>query len=385
MKKIAVSLLALTLAVFLAVPATAEFKPYGSVRLLTGWWDLEANDAGPGKPLHDPDNPINDDEDLVWELSDISRFGAKFKTGDLGGRVEFGLKGDGRSNNGVSTRLLYGTWDFGGGTLLVGQEWTPYTFTSAQIAPRYNIDGNHPTINSENTFIGYGCLWNSRQPQIELKLDNGFYVALIQPETKSSVKTGLPGLAPGVDVDEDTTIPKICIGYEFKTEGLMLSPGFGYNTYEADIDALDCSEDIDSYLFYLNGKAALGMADLQWSVHYGQNLGDFGLWNREDAAYAHIDTDGNIEDSDCYGGYLQVAFNIGPPTITLGYGYVQSENDVAGDDEDEQQSYFIQAKIPIADTFYVVPEFSFYDQMEDANGNDEPQAWFAGLLWRMDF
>ena len=38
-------------------------------------------------------------------------------------------------------------------------------------------------------------------------------MAVIQPETKSSVKTGLPGVV----VHEDTTIPKICVGYEFET------------------------------------------------------------------------------------------------------------------------------------------------------------------------
>jgi hypothetical protein len=76
---------------------------------------------------------------------------------------------------------------------------------------------------------------------------------------------------------------------------------------------------------------------------------------------------------------------VDPFTITVGCGYTQSENDVMGPEEDEQMSYFINAKIPISDTFFVVPELSFYDQMEDANGNDEPQSWFAGLLWRMDF
>lgn len=94
-KKIAVSLLALAVALFLAVPAMADFEPYGSLRLMTGWYDYEANDTGGA-----------DDEDLAWEVSDISRFGARFKTGDLGGRVEFGIKGDGRGDNGVYTRLL---------------------------------------------------------------------------------------------------------------------------------------------------------------------------------------------------------------------------------------------------------------------------------------
>jgi len=371
MKKIAVSLLALTLAVFLAVPAMAEFEPYGEVKLITGWLDIEGNDAEPGKSLtalgYDEQD---DDEDLVWNLSNFSAFGARFKTGDLGGHVEFGLHGD-EDGNHVHIDLLYGTWDFAGGTLKVGQDYAPYTFKSAQIAwgPADEIDG-------ENRFIGFGCLWDGYEPQIELKLENGLYVALIQPEPD--------GQAIG-NPEVNTTLPKICVGYEFKTEGLMLNPGFAYNTYEFEIDAIDEEEDIDSYLLYVNGKVDLGPASIQGSLHYGQNLGDFGLWNREDAAYAHIDANNKIEDSDCYGGYVQVAFNIDPATITLGYGYVQSENDVAGDDEDEQQSYFINGKIPIADTFYVVPEFSYYDQMEDANGKDEPEGWFLGLLWRMDF
>lgn len=370
MKKIGVSLLVLTLALFLAAPAMAEFNPYGSARLLTGWYNYDPNIDG-----------VDDDNYLVWGLSDISRFGVKFKTGDLGGRVEFGLRGEG---NDTYSRLLYGTWDFGVGTLLVGQDWTPYTFWSDQIAPRYLDEdysgaGNHPTYDAENGFIGYGCLWDSRQPQVKLNLENGFYAALIEPNTEMKGLTG---------EDLDTTFPKICVGYEYQTEGLMLNPGVAYNTYDIEgttAGAVAVDESVASWMIYVNGKAGLGVADLQWSVHYGQNTTDLGLWNREDAASAQIKANGDVEDSDCYGGYLQVAFNVDPATITLGYGYVQSENDALGNDEDEQQSYFVNAKIPIADTFFVVPEFSYYDQMEDVNGNDEAEAWYAGLLWRMDF
>jgi hypothetical protein len=359
MKKFGITLLALSLVVFLAWPAAAEFDPYGSVRVLTGWNNYDPNDG------------TDDDDDLTMALSDISRFGAKMQTGDLGGRVEFGLKGE--PGNGVYSRLLYGTWDFGAGTLLVGQDWTPYTFWSEQIAPRLAPLGRNPSnYEAENGFVGYGCLWDSRQPQIKLKLENGFYLALIRPNTDDK---------GGYDVDQ--TLPKMVVGFDYKREGLRLNPGFAYNTY--DIEGGGDDETIDSYLIYLNGKVAMGMVDLQGSVHYGQNLDDFGLWNREDAATAQIDADGDIEDSDCWGGYLQLAFNIDPATITLGYGYVQSENDALGDEDDAQQSYFVNAKIPIADTFYVVPEISFYDHMEDFGDADEAEVWWAGLLWRMDF
>jgi len=396
MKKIAVSLLVLTLAVFLAVPAMAEFEPYASLRVITGWYDVDDEDAlGASKTT----------DDLFWELGNFSRFGAKFISGDLSGHVEFGIKGDGRGANDTYDRLLYGTWKFEGGSLMVGQNYTPYTFISAQIAPRVDLHtrdskaGTARDIDGENYFIGYGCLWDSRQPQIRVKLDNGLYVALIQPEKSSAGDLNAAFVNAGVDpgdVDVESDLPKMVIGYEFKTEGLMLNPGFGYNTYEVDTEKVG-DEDIDSWLLYLNGKAGLGMVDLQWSIHYGQNLGDYGLWSREDAAYAQFEADGDIEDSDCYGGYVQVAIPIDPATITLGVGYTQSENDemivydpktkkyIRDDDEDEQMSYFVQAKIPVTDNFWVVPEFSYYDHMEDATGEDEPTSWFAGLMWRMDF
>ncbi len=377
MKKIATSVLVLTLALFLAAPAMAEVEPYGSARLLTGWYNYDSNVDG-----------VDDDNYLVWGLSDISRFGAKFKTGDLGGRVEFGFRGEG---NATYSRLLYGTWDFGGGTLLVGQDWTPYTFWSDQIAPKYDLGGDHMPYDAENGFIGYGCLWDSRQPQVKLKLKNGFYAALIEPATRSEqnwedyIWDKFAVAVP--DVDVDTTMPKICVGYEFKTEGLMLNPGVVYNTYNVESDTADFDETINSWLIYVNGKAGLAMADLQWSVHYGQNPTDVGLWNREDAASAGLDADGDVENSTSYGGYLQVAFNVDPATITLGYGYVQSKNDEhpLGDDTDAQQSYFVNCKLPIADNFFVVPELSYYDHMDDPAGEEEADAWYAGLLWRMDF
>lgn len=394
MKKIAISLLALTLAVFLAAPAMAEFEPYGSVRIGTFWKNVDR-----------ADDDADDDSDLVMPLGDFSHFGAKFTTGDLGGRVELGLAGD-EDHNAVHIDLLYGTWDYGGGTIKVGQDYTPYIFKSAQVAPG--------TMDLENYFIGYGCLWDSWQPQIELKLENGFYVALIQPEAEvsSAMKNNIRGyvLAEAVadgdvdpddegdmmvfdllfdeliddELDIDTTLPKICVGYDFKTEGLCLNPGFAYNTYNIEVGD-DIDESITSYLLYVNAKVPLDMVDLQGSVHYGQNLGDFGLAGREAAAYALFDGDNNVEDSTCYGGYIQAAFKVDPATITIGYGYAQSENDEAGDDADQQQSYFVNAKIPIADTFFVVPEYSYYDQMDNAAGNEEDDTWYFGLKWQMDF
>ena len=357
MKKIGVSLLAVSLVVLFAIPALAEFDPFGSVRVGVFWGNIEYNDPAD-----------TDDADLHMPFGDFSNFGAEFKTGDLHGHLKLALEGD-EDGNAVHLEELYGTWDFGGGTLLVGQDHTPYTLVSAQVAP--GAEGMHYDL--DNGFIGFGALWDGYQPQITMEMAMGLYVSLIQPEIGGIVGT-----------DNDITLPKICVGFKHETEGMSINGGAAYNTYEAEVAAINWEEDIDSYLIYVGGTAALGMVDLQWNIHYGQNVGDFGMIDREAAAMAQVDATGGIEDSDCMGGYIQAAVKVDPATITVGAGYTQSENDVLGKEEDQQMSCFVNAKVPMADTFFVVPEFSFYDGMEDAAGADEPEAWYLGLKLQMD-
>jgi len=295
--------------------------------------------------------------------------------------VEFGLKGD--PGNSAYSRLLYGTWKFNGGSLMVGQNYNPYTFISDQMAPRLkDLGGNHANIDAENYFIGYGCLWDSRQPQIKVTLDSGLYLAAIQPDAEAGPYNAM------VDLGE-ADLPKLCVGWEIKQDNMFLNPGFAWNQIQATVDGVLDEEDLDSWLLYVNAKLALGPADVKGSLHYGQNVGNFGLWNREGAAYAQVDGN-SFEDSDSYGGYVQCAFPLDPATITLGVGYTTSENDMLSDgDEDDQMSYFVNAKIPFADKFWVIPEISYYDHGDDAVAGsdtaDGPEAWFAGALLRMDF
>ena len=369
MKKIVISLVALTLAVFLAAPAMAEFDPYGSVRFGMFWQTLDTKVAG-----------VDTDSDLVMPLGNFSNFGAKFKTGDIGGHVKLALWGA-EDHDAVYQELLYGTWDFGGGTLLVGQDHTPYTLVSAQVAPGlYDL---------ENGFIGYGALWDGwgYKPQIRVNMESGFYAALIQPNTSWTVDDIDVGTG-FTDGDIDVTLPKICVGYEIKAENLTVNPGIAYNTFSAVSKAASFDESINSYLIYVGGKMDLGAADLQANLHYGTNLGDFGITGLPAAASAQLDSNNKVKDSTCYGGYLQVAFNVDPATICLGYGYTQAEMDSSVGTNlktDAQNSYFVNAKVPIADTFFVVPEFSYYDNMKDAADNDEGTLMEIGLLFRMDF
>jgi hypothetical protein len=351
----------------------------------------------------DKPGDAEDDDDLNWDLADISRFGARGQVADIYGVVELGLRGsknaasyapsnyprDGRTNSRqwvnrqVYTRLLYGKWDFGGGNLIVGQDYTPITFPSAQQAPGI--------FNLQNGFIGTGCMWDRRWPQIKVNMENGLVLAAVETYAGTAV-TGAeaPPVGTVAGGDYDVAIPKLHISYDFKREGLYLAPGFGYNTFNYDDTGQGgvFDDNIDSYVLYLKGKWDPGSVAFQFAAHYGQNINDFGILGRHatTAAGAIVDpVTGSIEDSTDFGGYIQLAFKVDPTTISLGWGYVSDENDAAGPEADESMSIFVNCKVPIAETFFITPEFSWVDAMDNAMGVEQADSWHLGMTWQMDF
>jgi hypothetical protein len=351
------------------------------------------------------------------DLADISRFGARGQVGDIYGVVELGLRGTENSAGFTSSyktsvgyrpwydrqvyhRLLYGKWDFGSGNLIVGQDYTPSTFPSAQQGPGIPEVG----FDLQNGFIGVGCMWDWRWPQIKVVLDNGLTLAAAQ--TFAGQITGFsvftPSYKPGVlggntlfplaqtpGGDYDVVLPKLFIAWDVKGEGWYLGPGFGYNQYRYDntnVAGGTFDDDVTSYIAFLKGTWDPGPVGFRFAVHYGQNLSDFGIAGRSSASFAWYDSaTGNLEDATCWGGYLQASFKVDPTTISLGWGYSSDENDLAGPEADEKMGIFVNCKIPIAETFFIVPEFDWWDGMDNAKGEEDADFWHLGILWQMDF
>lgn len=400
MKKIAISILALTLAVLLATPAmAATIEPYGSMRLGTFYSSVQSNKAG-----------VDDNNDLNIDMADISRFGARGQVGDIYGVVELGIRGTENAagynsayssslgarpwyDNQVYTRLLYGKWDFGSGNLLVGQDYTPSTYPSAQEGPG--------VFDVQNGFIGVGCMWDWRWPQVKVVMDNGLTFVAAQTfagNAPGGFNTFNVGSLAGKTItpinqvpggDYDVTLPKLFVAWDVKREGWYLGPGFGYNTYKYDntnVAGGTFDDDVTSYIAFLKGSWNPGPVAFRFAAHYGENLGDFGIAGRGAAASAWVDpATGSLEDATCWGGYIQASWKVDPTTITLGWGYSSSENDVVGPEADELMSIFVNCKVPIAETFFVVPEFSWWDGMDNAKGVEDPDSWHLGLVWQMDF
>ncbi len=342
MKRFTKVMLFCGLALMMAAPAMADYSLYGSVRMATYYQTLGYPDG-----VIDA-NGDDSDSDLKWELAGNSRIGGKFNTGDLSGRFEYGT--------GVNLRLLYGSWDFGNGTLTIGQDYTLYGFGSGEAA--YEDNGS----------AGFGDVYDGRLPQIRVELKNGFWFA--------GIKNNAQSMDDGSG-SYDYYLPKLAVGYMHDLGYLAYGASVAYQTYDFNDDS------IDSYLAAFNWKTNAGAVALQGNLFYGQNLGDFGLvgtgWiDDEFASY------GNGNDATTYGGYVQAAYQFPKFLGLAGVGYQSNDRDDYAE-KDDQIGYFVQAEVPVADGFTIVPVVSYYDFMDDAAGVGQGDYLWAGIKWQMDF
>ena len=324
MKKLVLALAAVAM---IATPALADVTPYGSARVAAFY------------VTDDTLVPLPSVTRFNLELQGNSRFGIKANTGDVTGRIEFGT--------GVNTRLLYGTVKLGGGTLLVGQSYTKYTKFSNQ------------ALNQDLGFIGFGAMYDGRQPMLKYNMDNGLYFAAIKNSS----------LAADADL-----IPKLNIGYAGKAGSITYNVGAAYSTFEASPTA-----DATNYFLYACGDAKFGDWAFIYGLHYGQNLASYGILGRSDAS-AFV----AAEDADSTGyGFMLEADVAG---FAFGVGYTADDSDAAlATETDAQVTYFANYTYQVAKGFKIVPEVAMIDYFDDATGADEGSLWGFGAKFQMDF
>ena len=345
-----------TMIVLLAIAALAtpvlaaddyKFSVYGSARMTTFYDDYDQAD----------------DQDLTFDLQSNSRFGMKASKGAVSGQYEVGTSG--------SVRVIKGVYAFDGGKLTIGQTYTPYTFFSEQVH------------NADQDFIGYGATYEGRKPLIAVEFDNGFGLWAIKNEGMDSDVS---------DNDTDADLPKLAISYKGKAGNFSYGANAAYQTYT---DAPDTAAefDVDSYLLTFNGVVDLNPAAISFNLAYGQNAAEFGLGDglygdRErsiDGVEGEHVAATEDEDTDFMAGFVQLAFKADDSnTIRLGVGYVEEDNDDYAQTE-KRMSYFIHDQYTIAPGFFVVPEISFYDGMDDADGSDGEESMHIGAKWQINF
>jgi hypothetical protein len=360
MRKLLVLLSAIALMVAFTVPASAADKSvsfYGQV-----WMDTYFEDDS--KELTGTNF---DDSDLRWDLNDngTSRFGAKFKWDSMTANIEI------RPYSASMYRQWWGSWNFGGGSLLVGHTWSPL-YANATITNQSHLGGSAS---------GYG-FWvgDLRQAQIRLTMGD-LILALVEPAAN------LTGTGSGAG-ETDTTLPKIEALYTFKLGSITLIPFFSYQTYDEVVLATDKSYGIDSMLYGLSVKAAVGPGFVKGQIWMNTNGMEWGDYYNTGGFSAYFDGS-DIQDVDGLGFAVTAGMKLSDTmNFEVGYGHSEYEVDRPGTYEDEASAMYAQMTIGLAKGFFIVPEIGVIDKgTHTVNGVESEQGdmTYYGTTWKIYF
>jgi hypothetical protein len=332
-------------------------------------------------------------------MGNLSRFGAIFKGDTVGGRFEMdartnqpdsnttgasGIDETGGASGGgnMRLRLLYGTWNFGSGELLIGQNYPLYNFAISGIA--FTTGGLQPYGG-----VAYG---DPRVSQIRFTFGD-FKVAFLTPYTKHKAGTPLANnQVNGPDLgtynsDVDTMLPKIEVEYDLKLDPAAFQLVGGWQSYDA-VNATDNTKSVSSWVVAGSGKVHFGPAYVNLALSYRVNGSNYGVWTAVDESAAFVN--GDFQDTKTFGGVAALGYKVNDMfTLEASAGYLSADYDNQGNREDTARSYGLLAQIHLAPGVMIQPEFVVLDKDKAKNAagveTEQGQETAIGVWWKIDF
>ena len=368
MKKLFILMIALSMVGMFTAQALADVDLYGSARMWT-FSDKKTPSSLKG-------GSTTDDTDTLWVIGPFSRFGASFKSGDIGGKMELDTRDTGAGAATVGTmriRHLYGTWNFGSGEMLVGQTWP---ITDLPVAGLQRSGGGLQPYGGMGADI-------ARVPQIRFTF-GGFALGFLTPWTSGTVES-----LPAGYTDIDTTLPKIEAVYRLALGDHQLAFSAGYASYDIEDNAASQSQSIDSWVTALRGKFNFGPAYLNAIVNYSINPENYGKWQGT-GIHGTAAWDGStVKDYKLLGFAFALGYKINDMfSIEAGYGKNDGEWDLTGTWEQDNSAYYVNLPITLAPGVKIVPEFAKFDYGEtNENGTeyDDGEQTSFGAVWYISF
>jgi len=270
--------------------------------------------------------------------------GWNFAEGDVSANVEI------RPDNASYIRLFNASWNFGAGTLSVGQQWDPgFTMIYGCCA-------------EGGTMPGFGT-WFARLRAPMVKLGFGsLQIALVDPVTPTNP---LPAGAAAVgDVaDTDQTLPNLSASYNLNVGPAAIKLWGGYATYDAVRETATASkeESIDSYVLGIAPTVGFGPLTIRADYWMAQNPTEYGLAANNSVYDVTYDAAG-LHDVDADGYGIDLAYKISDMyDVRGGWGASNFELDCAGTHEQEISGYYVNFNIRPAKGVVITPEFAVRD------------------------
>ncbi len=340
MKKLVLVIAAM--AMFATTAIAADWAFYGSARVDMSWTDTETIGS------------TTEVDDFTQGLFGNSRIGANVKVSDeISGRFEYG--------SGPNLRLLYGTWNFGAGSLRIGQDYSPMDIGLGISSSHYGGDLNH---------LNKGGIYSGRLPQVKL-IFGDFQIAFVSESAVSNI-TGTT----------ENKIPKIEARYTLKMDPVTLKVAGGYNTFE--VMNAGTTYDVDSYVVGAAATVNFGMLFVKADMWIGQNPANIIVIDVDST----VTTDGRagnsgtqVLDNDGFGYLAVIGAKINDMfTIEAGYAYAETDLDLAAA-EDEVNCYYANATITLTPGVFLVPEIGVVDYEETG----QAKVTYGALKWQINF
>jgi len=354
MRKLFILFAAVAFAFAFTTPAKADVNFSGYVGFHTYMVDV-ANVA-----------PTKDASDLDWTMDRVcSRLTINFKEGPVSAVYEI------RPLTASYVRHWFASWDFGGGTLGIGQFWTPeFSCISSSMYGCGALDVLDPAC-------------SVRIPFVQLQF-GGLKIAAGQPNTPTTGTPPVPTV--GYGDDWETSLPKLMVSYNLNVAMVGLKLFGGYQSIDARDSTTDQTQGVDSYVIGLTASAGFGPLTVKAQIWQGANAAEYGTGNPGFAA----SWDGTqIVDTSCMYYGVDLAYKVSDMiTVTAGYMTGQSESDAPGTNEDPATTYHVNATITLAKGVTITPEYMVYDDDDVTNAGvktEESSTTVMGVYWKIAF
>jgi len=351
MRKLFILLAAVAFAFTFTTPAAAEVNFSGMVSFETYMQSVD-NPA-----------PATDADDLVWAISGTgSRFGANFAEGPVSGFIEM------RYTAGSHVRHWLGNWNFGAGTLSIGQTYTPEFSCIGSVMRGDGVAGP----------LDPAC--SARLPFVQVAF-GGLKIA--------GGQVNIPAVAvvPAPYTDTETSLPKLMASYSLNVGMVGLKVFGGYQTFAYRDPATDQTQDVDSHVYGLTASAGFGPLTVKAMYWGGQNTQEYGIVPTPNFN-AFWDGTCVVDTSGAWYG-VDVKYKVSDMlAVAAGYQTGEGESDRPGTYENPTTTYFANAEISLAKGVTIWPEYAVVDNDDITVAGvktEEAKTTWIGVYWRIAF
>jgi len=418
MKKTLIFALVLGLAVMFAVPAFA-FKIESSKDTTFYFGGVMMTDLAAWSRSKELFNGKSDNTQLLFDVPQHSRIRGLLEVGNVGGYWEIRLAGNQQGAQNASSYYssgggyyfaesakLYGYYKFGNCTLLAGKTDGHVFSVVAGQSIGFSFNQGHFAL------FGWGNNYDFRDTQVRFSQDVnksfGYDISLVQPHYYFDTGTGPVSSASTTGaIQSYGTLPMLAAKLRMNFGQVSLMPaGFVQYVKWDNLPATALNQTPDDNMtawavvlpVVVKAGAFTGTFQAQYGINYsnasGSGTGVLQLANKY-AGYQRT-PNGAIKNSTGWGGFFDLAFTSGPVVPHFYMGYDKAINDdiygrgLSAGSDNFNQRYSIGASVSwkIAESFYVVPEFTYYNYGKNPQVNGNPDLgteWIGGVQFQFVF